>query len=262
MIDDWRNYWLKSRWVTIADFPLLSLDINPATYEGGQPDAGHRGNELLKQAFAAEEERIGIKLRMRIQPGSPQHKARHLVRMLCRPGEYRPDDMDREVFMRDAIAFAVDVGWEVPGWLRSLIVDAPSSVVSPTTLNQSAGEQEGQEDTEYLPAPTASCALTERPAGTDAEPVTTGSQLSRHRHQENELLRVLAELGHDPKTLPKWSPTKPGVKKEARAKLPRMTEKVFDKAWERLRSSGGIADAEQPNCPPIWGIGGYLRGIP
>ena len=72
MSNDWRNHWRKSRWVTIADFPLLSLDINPATYEGGHADAGCRGNDLLKQAFASDDERIGIKLRMRTQPGNPQ----------------------------------------------------------------------------------------------------------------------------------------------------------------------------------------------
>lgn len=171
MSSDWRNRWRQSRWVTIADFPLLTLDINPETYEGGHPDAGRRGDELLKQAFATEADRIGIKLRMRIQNGYPLHKARHLVRISCQPGEYRPDDMDREVFMRDAIAFAVDEGWAVPGWLRSLIVDAPSSVVSPITSNQSAGEQGAQEYTGYLPAPTASRVLTEQPARADAEPV-------------------------------------------------------------------------------------------
>jgi hypothetical protein len=143
----------------------------------------------------------------------------------------------------DRLMFELDRG-EHSDLARLVDDGAHGSVVSPTILNQSAGEQEGQEDTGYLLTPTASCVLTERPAGTDAEPVTVGSPLSRQRHQENELLRVLAELGHDPKALPKWSPTTPGVKKEARAKLPRMTEKVFDKAWERLRSSGDIADAE------------------
>ena len=120
MSNDWRNHWRKSRWVTIADFPLLSLDINPATYEGGHPDAGCRGNDLLKQAFASDDERVGIKLRMRTQPGNPQHKARHLLRLACRPGEYQPDEMDREVFLQDAIAFAVSEGWEVPDWLHDL----------------------------------------------------------------------------------------------------------------------------------------------
>ncbi|MDD2978063.1 hypothetical protein [Aquabacterium sp.] len=120
MSNDWRNHWRKSRWVTIADFPLLSLDINPATYEGGHADAGCRGNDLLKQAFASDDERVGIKLRMRTQPGNPQHKARHLLRLACRPGEYQPDEMDREVFLQDAIAFAVSEGWEVPDWLHAL----------------------------------------------------------------------------------------------------------------------------------------------
>lgn len=82
------------------------------------------------------------------------------------------------------------------------------------------------------------------PVHAAAASVTAGSPLGRQRHQENEILRVLAELGHDPKALPKWSPTTPGGKQEARAKLPRMTKKVFDKAWERLSSSGDIAYAE------------------
>ena len=133
MSNDWRNHWRKSRWVTIADFPLLSLDINPATYEGGHPDAGCRGNDLLKQAFASDDERVGIKLRMRTQPGNPQHKARHLLRMACRQGEYQPDEMDREVFLQDAIAFAVSEGWEVPDWLHDL-----STVSSRSGANEMA----------------------------------------------------------------------------------------------------------------------------
>lgn len=134
MSNDWRNRWRKSSWVTIADFPLLSLDINPATYEGGHADAGCRGDDLLKQAFSSDEERVGIKLRMRTQPGNPQHKARHLLRMACRPGEYQPDEMDREVFLQDAIAFAVCKGWDLPDWLHALLAD--SSHLSANELAQ------------------------------------------------------------------------------------------------------------------------------
>lgn len=193
MSNDWRNRWRQSRWVTIADFPLLTLDINPETYEGGHPDAGRRGDELLKQAFSTEADRIGIKLRMRIQHGYPLHKARHLVRISCQPGEYRPDDMDREVFMRDAIAFAVDEGWAVPGWLRSLIVDAPSSVASPITSNQSAGEQGAQEYTGYLLAPTASRVLTEQPARSDADPAPEEAYQDT-TSQPRDYVQELAEL--------------------------------------------------------------------
>ncbi len=233
MSSDWRNRWRQSRWVTIADFPLLTLDINPETYEGGHPDAGRRGDELLKQAFAAEADRIGIKLRMRIQHGYPLHKARHLVRMSCHPGEYRPDDMDREVFMRDAIAFAVDEGWAVPGWLHSLIVDAPSSVVSPTTLKQSAGEQGGPEGSGELLGHRAGT-LSDEPTREDLRP------LPLQRWQEDLILRLIREEGHDPTRLPDRKPGRAGVKAVVRPKFPH-SDKVFKSAWERLRASGEIA---------------------
>ena len=79
---------------------------------------------------------------------------------------------------------------------------------------------------------------TEQPAGADAAP------LSRQRHQENEMLRVLADFGYDPKRLSRPPAGAAGSKSEARARLPEMSNKVFDKAWERLRSSGDIADAK------------------
>lgn len=84
----------------------------------------------------------------------------------------------------------------------------------------------------------------EQPARADDGPVTAGAPLSRQRHQENEMLRVLADLGYNPKRLPRPPAGAAGPKSEARAKLPEMSSKVFDKAWERLRSAGDIADAE------------------
>lgn len=61
------------------------------------------------------------------------------------------------------------------------------------------------------------------------------------RHQEDEILRVIRDLKHDPKQLPKNQPGKPGVKADVRVQLAFST-KVFDKAWERLRADGSIAD--------------------
>lgn len=63
-----------------------------------------------------------------------------------------------------------------------------------------------------------------------------------HRQQENEILEVLRGLGYDPKALPRNPPGSPGAKARARAQLT-FTSKVFDKAWERLRQFGDIADA-------------------
>lgn len=65
----------------------------------------------------------------------------------------------------------------------------------------------------------------------------------RQRQQEQEILAVLRELGYDPKGLPARKAGKAGVKSEVRANLPRMSDKVFSKAWERLRELGDIAGA-------------------
>lgn len=65
----------------------------------------------------------------------------------------------------------------------------------------------------------------------------------RQRQQEQEILAVLRELGYNPKGLPPRKAGKAGVKSEVRANLPQMTDKVFSKAWERLREFRDIADA-------------------
>lgn len=58
-------------------------------------------------------------------------------------------------------------------------------------------------------------------------------------HQEQEILKVIKELGYSPTKLPKNIPGIPGVKAAVRAKLT-YPIKVFDKAWERLSSSKDI----------------------
>ena len=60
------------------------------------------------------------------------------------------------------------------------------------------------------------------------------------RFQEQEILRVIGELGHDPKALPKDIPGKAGVKAEVRKRL-KLSASVFNKAWERLSICGEIA---------------------
>lgn len=80
--------------------------------------------------------------------------------------------------------------------------------------------------------------------GADAQsPMTSGHHRYRQRAQEDEIMRVLGELGYDPRSLPKREGTEPGPKSEVRKKLS-YTQSVFDKAWERLRASGAIGDAE------------------
>lgn len=73
---------------------------------------------------------------------------------------------------------------------------------------------------------------------------TQTKPLSRHLHQEQEILRVIKELGYTPTNLPKDQPGKPGVKAEVRDKLS-FTDSVFDKAWGRLSKSKDIVKLKQ-----------------
>lgn len=73
-------------------------------------------------------------------------------------------------------------------------------------------------------------------------PLPTEKPLARQRFQENEILRVIRELGYRPNSLPRPQLGMSGVKAEVRARLSFQTA-VFDKAWERLRAQGEIADA-------------------
>jgi len=76
--------------------------------------------------------------------------------------------------------------------------------------------------------------------------------LSRQQYQENEILRVIAELRYDPKALPTPKPGAEGVKAQVRAKVMERDKQgvrryfqgstVFDKAWDRLRRQGAVRD--------------------
>lgn len=70
-------------------------------------------------------------------------------------------------------------------------------------------------------------------------PNESAQPLQRQRFQEQEISRVICELKHDPKALPKPRNGKPGVKSEVRAKL-KFSPSVFDKAWGRLQNQGEI----------------------
>jgi hypothetical protein len=74
---------------------------------------------------------------------------------------------------------------------------------------------------------------------------TSGKPLSRQRHQEQEILRVLRELGYDPLALPKRINGKRWVAAEVRDKLvgPKWTPTIHKRAWERLRENGEIKEA-------------------
>jgi len=78
----------------------------------------------------------------------------------------------------------------------------------------------------------------------DTSSVGASRPLPQQRHQEQEVLRVIRELGYDPQQLPKQRAGTAGVKAAVKSQLKQsLTEAVFKKAWERLRAAGDIADA-------------------
>ncbi|RIX47588.1 MAG: hypothetical protein D3M94_07930 [Rhodocyclales bacterium GT-UBC] len=68
--------------------------------------------------------------------------------------------------------------------------------------------------------------------------------LQRQRFQEQEIIRALNELDYNPQSIPKWKAGERGVKSAIREFLKdhKWSDKVFDKAWQRLRDSGEIAE--------------------
>lgn len=71
---------------------------------------------------------------------------------------------------------------------------------------------------------------------------------SRQVNQERAILAAIEEKGHTPKELPKQIIGKPGIKAEVREVMDSNSffagETVFDKAWERLRKSGQVAETD------------------
>jgi len=64
--------------------------------------------------------------------------------------------------------------------------------------------------------------------------------MPRQRLQEQEIIRVLCEGGFDPKSIPRNSRGKPGMKKWTRERLPGFTPAIHKLAWERLLKAGDL----------------------
>lgn len=65
--------------------------------------------------------------------------------------------------------------------------------------------------------------------------------IQQQLHQENEILRVIIELGHIATSIPKHISGKPGLKAQVRESL-NFSENVFEKAWGRLRNERRIKE--------------------
>jgi hypothetical protein len=92
-----------------------------------------------------------------------------------------------------------------------------------------------------IPKTSDSVAVT--PATVKSQPITP---VLRSIAQENAILCQLKNLGFAPDQLPQRHPGRSGVKAKVKAALGTsgmwVSQKVFDKAWERLRSDGRVAE--------------------
>ena len=88
---------------------------------------------------------------------------------------------------------------------------------------------------------------------TDVDATQKRKPRTRQLEQGQAILAEIRRLGHDPKRFPKHGSREPGVKSKVRDALennPLFTAPTsFEKAWERLRKSQDIADAEGPPPP-------------
>lgn len=123
-----------------------------------------------------------------------------------------------QVSLAEVVAFFVSCEWpDIP---------APLLALAPGAAN--------------IPAPTIADSA---PAADDAGKI---KPVARWQAQEQTILNALRELGYSPCALPKSQAWTKGVKSEVRAAIGSkgmwQSPKVFDKAWERLRERGDIAD--------------------
>lgn len=69
--------------------------------------------------------------------------------------------------------------------------------------------------------------------------------------QETLILHTIIDLGYNPKKLPPYQPGKKWIKSVVKSYINpelyriRFTKEIFEKAWERLRKSGEIREAEK-----------------
>lgn len=138
-------------------------------------------------------------------------------------------------------------GFSVPDAFRQAVSEiAPTTDTPPRVPDESQGQSD-----------TANSGAVEKVApevtpdddeqADSATPTTAHNSepMQRQRYQEDEILRVISELGYKAEALPRWKLGKPGAKAEVRAKFPYWSgTTIFKKAWERLRADKQIREAD------------------
>jgi hypothetical protein len=75
-------------------------------------------------------------------------------------------------------------------------------------------------------------------------PETEVRPLPMQQQQEQEVLRVIRELGYDPQALPKRETGRRWIKAQVKEHLPAFSHSVLNKVWERLRADGRVKESE------------------
>ncbi|WP_284447509.1 hypothetical protein [Fluviibacter phosphoraccumulans] len=111
-MDDWRSRWKGRTTITVADFILLTFDIDPATVEQ-QPASGYRTEQILD---AIQHSGLASGLGY----DQPVHKLLRPTTGRQAENELREHATNRLLYFKDAVAFAVECGqWEIPEWLQA-----------------------------------------------------------------------------------------------------------------------------------------------
>lgn len=141
----------------------------------------------------------------------------------------------------------LEAGDETADLLREIAAENPDAGILACALMP--GELPDDEEKLILlpleqPAPAAPPEAVLMPA--QAAPDDGTRPVQRQYAQEQAIMRLIREAGHDPLHLPMNEPGKPGIKSHVRKLVMRdplfTGANVFGKAWDRLRSSGEIAD--------------------
>ena len=217
--------WASVPTVALWEAVALVLEIEPRSLEhsphGWMAGPG-RGPSFKPRSFPSEVKREGFDSALSFAERAANAAGPIYLRIGLAQGMNK---RTAQVSLAEVVAFFVSCDWpDIPAPLLAL-VSAAADITAPPAM----------------PVPTAAEPLPQ--ADDDAAHI---EPVARWQAQEQTILNKLRELGHKPDALPKSEAWKPGVKSEVRAAIGSKgmwhSQKVFDKAWERLRKREELAD--------------------
>ena len=215
---DWR-YWRHMLEVKQWEACALSLNIDPnrmQTRTHAWMAGPGSGPAFLRSSFPSESSKTEFEKRLRLL-GACLFKSEHftIVNNLVRGGKHLAT-----VSLSEFAAWGQSVEFEMPPELAAMAVPATDTA---------------------KPAPEVALGAS---GGVELDKTVPAKPLQRTAAQDSAILSEIEKLGYDPMALPKNPPGKPGAKAAIRIALAKSSlftgARVFDKAWERLTSSGDI----------------------